>query len=43
MVKDYFSNSYKQMVSALVADEKISADELREILELIEKNTDSKQ
>lgn len=36
VVRSYFRNSYKQAVSALVADEKISVDELREIIEMIE-------
>ena len=34
----YFDNSYKSMVSFFAKEEKISADELREILTLIEKN-----
>lgn len=33
----YFDNSYKSMVSFFAKEEKISAQELREILELIEK------
>jgi len=33
----FFDNSYKSMVSFFAKEEKISADELREILELIEK------
>lgn len=36
VVKSYFGNSYKTAVSALVAEEKISAEELRELLEMIE-------
>lgn len=32
----YFGNSYKNMVSFFAKEEKISADELREILEIIE-------
>jgi len=35
--KKFFDNSYKSMVSFFAKEEKISADELREILELIEK------
>lgn len=35
--KRYFDNSYKNMVSFFAKEEKISAAELREILELIEK------
>lgn len=38
MISDYFANSYKKMISALVAEEKISADELREILHMVENN-----
>jgi len=34
--KRYFNNSYKNMVSFFAKEEKISADELREILEIIE-------
>ncbi len=33
----YFNNSYKNMVSFFAKEEKISANELREILDLIEK------
>lgn len=36
VVKSYFNNSYKLAVSALVEDEKISLDELRELIEMIE-------
>ncbi len=35
--KRYFNNSYKSMVSFFATEEKISAEELREILEIIEK------
>jgi len=35
--KRYFNNSYKSMVSFFAKEEKISAEELREILEIIEK------
>ncbi|NND61783.1 MAG: BlaI/MecI/CopY family transcriptional regulator [Flavobacteriaceae bacterium] len=35
--KRYFDNSYKSMVSFFAKEEKISAEELREILEIIEK------
>jgi len=34
--KKYFNNSYKSMVSFFAKEEKISATELREILEIIE-------
>lgn len=36
-VSDYFSNSYKELVSFFAAQEKISADELKEIIDLIER------
>lgn len=36
VIRDYFDNSYKKAVSALVEEEKLSVDELREIIELIE-------
>lgn len=35
-IKNYFGGSYYGAVSALVEDDKISADELKELLELIE-------
>ena len=37
IVANYFSNSYKKIVSALVEDEKISVEELKEIIEMVEK------
>lgn len=37
LVRNYFNNSYKSAVSALVEDEKISVKELREIIDLIER------
>ncbi len=36
LVRDYFNDSYKNAVSALVEEEKVSVDELREIIDLIE-------
>lgn len=36
-IENYFNNSYKSMVSFFAREEKISADELREILDMIEK------
>ena len=35
---DYYDNSYKKMVSFFAKEQKISAEELREIIELIEKS-----
>ena len=36
-IESYFNNSYKSMISFFAKEEKISATELREILEMIEK------
>lgn len=36
-IENYFNSSYKNMVSFFAEEEKISAKELREILDLIEK------
>jgi predicted transcriptional regulator len=35
-VKDYFSNSYKELVGFFAKEEKITPQELREILQIIE-------
>lgn len=43
VVKSYFNNSYASAVSALVKEEKISVDELREIIDLMEGRKPSKQ
>lgn len=37
VVRNYFEDSYKEMVSFFAKDRKISADELKEIIDLIEK------
>lgn len=37
VVKSYFENSYKELVSYFAKEEKISSEELKEIIELIEK------
>ena len=37
VVQNYFENSYKDMVSFFAEKKKISADELKEIIKLIEK------
>lgn len=37
VVKSYFENSYKELVSFFVKEEKISSEELREIMQMIEK------
>jgi len=36
-VKEYFADSYKELVNFFVEEKKLSAKELREIIELIEK------
>jgi BlaI family penicillinase repressor len=36
-IKDYFDNSYKAMVNFFVEQKNLSKDELKEILEMIEK------
>lgn len=41
VVRNYFNNSYRDVVSALVTEEKISDEELREILQMIEKRHDN--
>lgn len=37
VVRNYFENSYKEMVSFFAKDQKISADDLKDILDMIEK------
>lgn len=37
LVSNFFNNSYKMAVSALVEEEKVSVDELRDIIRMIEK------
>lgn len=37
VVENYFANSYKEMVSFFARDRKISADDLKDIIDLIEK------
>lgn len=37
MLKNYFDNSFKSMVSALVEEEQLDAEELKEVMEIIEK------
>uniref|UniRef100_A0AB33J0X7 BlaI/MecI/CopY family transcriptional regulator n=1 Tax=Prevotella sp. GTC17259 TaxID=3236795 RepID=A0AB33J0X7_9BACT len=39
-VRDYFSNSFKDMVSFFVKDEKLTENDLRDIIREIENNTD---
>lgn len=37
LIKNYFGGSYYGVVSALVAEEKISAEELKELLDMVER------
>ena len=37
VVNNYFANSYKEMVSFFAKEQSISADELKEIIDMIEK------
>ena len=37
----YFNNSFLGMVSSLIKDEEVSVDELRHLLDEIEKNKDN--
>jgi len=37
VVTNYFANSYKELVSFFAKDQKISADELKDIIDMIEK------
>jgi len=39
VISNYFNNSYKSAVSALVQEEKISLDELKEIIRMVESST----
>ncbi len=36
-VRDYFANSYKEMVSFFAQEQKISTDDLKDIIQMIEK------
>lgn len=39
VVKDYFDNSYKQLVNFFVEQKKLSPNELKDIIEMIEKGS----
>lgn len=43
IVKSYFDNSYKDLVSFFAKEDKISKSELEEIIRIIEKGEDSKE
>ena len=36
IVRNYFGNSYKSVVSSFIEDEKLSVDDLREIIKMVE-------
>lgn len=38
VISDYFDNSYRSVVSMLVKEEKISVEDLKEIIEMMEQN-----
>lgn len=38
VIRDYFGNSYRSVVSTLVKEEKLSLDDLKEIIRMIEDN-----
>lgn len=40
IVRNYFANSYKEMVSFFAKEQKISKEDLNEIINLIEKHED---
>ena len=42
IVSNFFGNSYKELVSFFARDEKISADDLKEIITMIEQNNPGK-
>ncbi|NDV65255.1 BlaI/MecI/CopY family transcriptional regulator [Bacteroides sp. 224] len=41
VVRNYFENSYKEMVSFFAKDQKISTDDLKEIIHMIEKGKEN--
>jgi len=41
-VKDYFANSYKELVNFFVEEKKLTAEELKEIIGLIERSGEKK-
>ncbi|MDE5997998.1 MAG: BlaI/MecI/CopY family transcriptional regulator [Muribaculaceae bacterium] len=43
VIRNFFGNSYKIAISSLIEEEKISIDEVKEILELIEKKNSSEK
>lgn len=43
VIRNYFNNSYSKVVSALVAEEKISVEELKEIIDMVERQDSDKK
>jgi hypothetical protein len=43
MVKKYFGNSYRRVVSSLIEEEDLSIEDLKEIIKDIEKNRKPKK
>lgn len=43
VIRRFFDNSYMKIVSTLVHDEKISVDELKELINMVEQNKDEQQ
>ncbi|MDE5814467.1 MAG: BlaI/MecI/CopY family transcriptional regulator [Muribaculaceae bacterium] len=43
VIRNFFGNSYKIAISSLIEEEKISIDEVKEILELIEKKNSTEK
>lgn len=41
VVRNYFANSYKEMVSFFANEQKLSADDLKEIIDLIERKNEN--
>ena len=42
VVYDYFGSSYKNVVSFFLNEEKLNVDDLKELIDLIEKKNDKK-
>lgn len=38
LITDYFKGSYREVVSSLIEEEKITAGDLRELLDIVERN-----
>ena len=42
VIRNYFSSSYMSVVSELVKEEKISVDELRDLIDMVERGSEKK-